>query len=370
MITVVNMNSFKSPRIKMPDLEPSAVTLLNSPLLSVKTLLKLLFHLLSAAFSFISTHILLLGLLSGSALSIILLEGPHSEVTPTQYMQQAKELFLFTSWWLFLGVASSIGLGTGLHTFVLYLGPHIAKVTLVAYECNYIPKMYPSRWSFETFEDCPEPGQGELSFWTIVLAVQLESFLWGLGTALGELPPYFIARAARSAAKQPEELAELEHLNTNTVMGRLKGFMMRSLKRHGFVTVLLFASIPNPLFDLAGLLCGHFGISLWVFLGAATIGKAFVKVHIQMVFTIIVMGKHKIDVLLSFIESQVPSLHGALSNMLEQHKKLLHNPSLHSVEKSLLGVIWQVVLITMIGFFVYSFLNSLVRNELQKAKKA
>ena len=33
-------------------------------------------------------------------------------------------------WWVGLGVLSSIGLGTGLHTFVLYLGPYIAKVNL------------------------------------------------------------------------------------------------------------------------------------------------------------------------------------------------------------------------------------------------
>ena len=35
-----------------------------------------------------------------------------------------------------LGVLSSVGLGTGLHTFLLYLGPHIAAVTLAAYECG------------------------------------------------------------------------------------------------------------------------------------------------------------------------------------------------------------------------------------------
>lgn len=40
------------------------------------------------------------------------------------------------AWWLMLGVLSSIGLGTGLHTFVLYLGPHIAKVTMAAEECR------------------------------------------------------------------------------------------------------------------------------------------------------------------------------------------------------------------------------------------
>jgi len=35
--------------------------------------------------------------------------------------------------------------GTGLHTFVLYLGPHIAQVAMVANECKAIPAMLPSR---------------------------------------------------------------------------------------------------------------------------------------------------------------------------------------------------------------------------------
>lgn len=50
--------------------------------------------------------------------------------------------FRYLLYYLFIiniGVASSIGLGTGLHTFVLYLGPHIAKVTMATNECNYVP---------------------------------------------------------------------------------------------------------------------------------------------------------------------------------------------------------------------------------------
>lgn len=42
----------------------------------------------------------------------------------------------FVVYWVGLGVLSSVGLGTGLHTFLLYLGPHIASVTLAAYECG------------------------------------------------------------------------------------------------------------------------------------------------------------------------------------------------------------------------------------------
>lgn len=43
-----------------------------------------------------------------------------------------REFGYFCLYWIILGVASSIGLGTGLHTFVLYLGPHIAKVAMTA----------------------------------------------------------------------------------------------------------------------------------------------------------------------------------------------------------------------------------------------
>jgi len=34
----------------------------------------------------------------------------------------------------------------------------------------------------------------QIGFFGILLAVQIESFLWGFGTALGELPPYFVAK--------------------------------------------------------------------------------------------------------------------------------------------------------------------------------
>jgi len=39
-------------------------------------------------------------------------------------------------------------------------------------------------------------------------------------------------------------------------MGRLKKWVIKNLTNYAFITVLLMASIPNPLFDLAGLFCG------------------------------------------------------------------------------------------------------------------
>merc|ERR1711976_675659 len=51
-------------------------------------------------------------------------------------LNSIEETFKICCYWIILGVLSSVGLGTGLHTFLLYLGPFIARVTLAAYECG------------------------------------------------------------------------------------------------------------------------------------------------------------------------------------------------------------------------------------------
>ena len=241
---------------------------------------------------------------------------------------------------------------------MLYLAPHIAKVTLVAYECNAIPQMLPSRWDYRTFADCPSDTATDLSFWDIVRAVQLESFLWGLGTAIGELPPYFISRAARRSGKKPEGFEDFTGF-----WGMLKRGIYLSVKKYAFVTVLLCASIPNPLFDLAGLLCGHFGVNFWVFFGATFIGKAFFKVHIQMLFTILLFSEKHLETLLTIIQAHFPSLQSSLSHFLANQKKSLHSPQFPE-NKALVAKLWELFILCMVAFFLVSILNSLVQNEL------
>ena len=49
------------------------------------------------------------------------------------------------------------------------------------------------------------------------------------------------------------------------------------------VWLLLYScpQIPNPLFDLAGITCGHFLVPFWTFFGATLIGKAVFKMLLQ-----------------------------------------------------------------------------------------
>lgn len=119
------------------------------------------------------------------------IDGAHLPI-----LYRLRKLFFWYAYWVGLGVASSIGLGTGLHTFLLYLGPFIAQVTLAAYECDSLEfpePPYPDRVM------CPpnttSDGSADtttVSFFSIMAKVRMESIMWGAGTAIGLCDPYFI----------------------------------------------------------------------------------------------------------------------------------------------------------------------------------
>ncbi len=102
------------------------------------------------------------------------------------------------------------------------------------------------------------------------------------------------------AGKKSEELDEMidekvvnaKDLSSVPFIERIKVLIYRLLQKHAFIVILALASIPNPLFDLAGFLCGHFLIPFGVFFGACFLGKAVVKVSIQSFFVIFCFSQH------------------------------------------------------------------------------
>jgi membrane protein YqaA with SNARE-associated domain len=203
---------------------------------------------------------------------------------------------LWCLYWLGLGVLSSIGLGTGLHTFLLYLGPHIAAVTLAAHECGTLS--FPSPPYPEEII-CPDDGEtGSVSVWQIMSKVRLEAMMWGTGTALGELPPYFVARSARLSGRSGQQLLE-----EDTPHNKWAAVIQKVVEKAGFFGILACASIPNPLFDLAGITCGHFLVPFWTFFGATLIGKAFIKMLLQKMFVIIAFNETHFEQFVTLIGS-------------------------------------------------------------------
>ncbi|CAH8443281.1 unnamed protein product [Schistosoma intercalatum] len=292
------------------------------------------------------------------------LDGPHSHT-----FGRMKSTFLWWSWWVWLGFLSSCGFGTGLHTFVLYLGPFIAEVTMSAYECKTLDFPRPPYPDRIVCPDNPNPFE-KITFWKIMRKVQMESVMWGLGTALGELPPYFMARGAKLSGEYSDELLDLQesissnensaNLSDQTVTFQKKAerFLHHLIMKAGFIGILLCASIPNPLFDLAGVTCGHFLVPFWSFFGATFIGKALIKVHLQQLTVIALSSEHHVETLVELI-GRIPvygkQLQSPFLEYLHQQKASLHNKEFNGQQSWL-----QFVLFVLITGLILSFLVSII----------
>lgn len=326
-------------------------------------------------------------------------EGAHQSSVRT-----IESLLFWSVYWLGLGIASSVGLGTGLHTFLLYLGPFIAQVTLAAYECGSIkfPRPpYPNEIvcpTVTTTAHTPADDNettltnlletGSVSFLKILWKVKLEAFFWGLGTALGELPPYFMARAARLGTNEnddDDELIDFEQLLLNEeshnskklpLLERIRYLIYRLIKRIGFLGILLCASIPNPLFDLAGITCGYFLIPFWTFFLATIIGKALIKMSIQTVFIIFLFSEHHVERIIRWMK-HVPHygrlLQTPFKDWLHEQKGKMHrkpgeNLTGHVTKTSMLTKMFNLFVAAMIFYFIASIINSLAQRYYKRTR--
>ncbi|KAK5840972.1 vacuole membrane protein KMS1-like [Gossypium arboreum] len=335
-----------------------------------------------------STLIAVLGIL------LVTIEGPHEK-----HVEEVSQYVRFGLWWIALGVASSIGLGSGLHTFVLYLGPHIALFTIKAMQCGRIDlksapydtiqlKRVPS-WLDKPCREFGPPlfsssHGSRVPISSILPQVQIEAILWGLGTALGELPPYFISRAASVSGRKIEPMEELDHSSSEdngfiaTHLKQIEHWLLSHSQHMNFFTILLLASVPNPLFDLAGIMCGQFGIPFWKFFLATLIGKAIIKTHIQTVFIISVCNNQLLDWIeneliwiLSFIprfDSYLPTLTAKLHSVKEKY--LAAPPPVPSNIKDKwdfsFASIWNTIVWLMLMNFFVKIVNATAQRYLKK----
>uniref|UniRef100_K7ELS2 Vacuole membrane protein 1 n=2 Tax=Homininae TaxID=207598 RepID=K7ELS2_HUMAN len=275
-------------------------------------------------------------------------EGVHQ-----QYVQRIEKQFLLYAYWIGLGILSSVGLGTGLHTFLLYL--------II----------------------CPdeEGTEGTISLWSIISKVRIEACMWGIGTAIGELPPYFMARAARLSGAEPddEEYQEFEEMlehaeSAQDFASRAKLAVQKLVQKVGFFGILACASIPNPLFDLAGITCGHFLVPFWTFFGATLIGKAIIKMHIQKIFVIITFSKHIVEQMVAFIGAVPgigPSLQKPFQEYLEAQRQKLHHKSEMGTPQGENWLSWmfEKLVVVMVCYFILSIINSMAQSYAKRIQQ-
>ncbi len=154
------------------------------------------------------------------------------------------ETYLNLMYYLILGIFSTIGLGTGIHTRLLFLWPMIAKEAAL---------------SSEPFASV---------FWKVLPA----SVFHGIGSTLGELPPYVLANSLVSRYDLEEN--------------RVYKFTVDYIRRYGWMCVFAFGVYPNTFFDMCGIACGAAKIPVSTFLLATAGGKAFVRAPLTAILII------------------------------------------------------------------------------------
>jgi len=84
-----------------------------------------------------------------------------------------------------------------------------------------------------------------------------------------------------------------------------------------------FCQFSNPLFDFAGMLCGKLGVPFWKFFLATLIGKAIIKVSIQMTSVITLCNNQLLDLVEKWVACvfrYVPGVASVLPSLVAKLK--------------------------------------------------
>ena len=201
--------------------------------------------------------------------------------------------------WFFAGVLSSIGLGTGIHTGLLFLVPHVVAT-----------------------------AQARPTVLGAYLEVLPACIAHGVGSAVGELPPYLMANTIVSK------------FEAGSWAMRSHEWMVGCLRKWGFWVVFLFALWPNAFFDCCGLASGACGVNMWAVLGATVAGKALVKAP---AIAFLVVATTKGQVLPAVMDEY---MQGALNH-----------------EDSRIGTAWATLVALLTGWMTWTMLREMAAEE-------
>jgi membrane protein DedA with SNARE-associated domain len=109
-----------------------------------------------------------------------------------------------------------------------------------------------------------------LAYATVLLPAPGAAFVFTIGAAFKSVPfnTIRVALAAGSGAALGELSGYLAGLGGQSVLEKRKIYQKLTIwmEKHGAVTVFLLSALPNPLFDLVGLVAGALRMSPWKFL--------------------------------------------------------------------------------------------------------
>lgn len=253
-----------------------------------------------------------------------------------------------------------------MHSGILYLFPFIGEVCMGAAMCHSLDFHTYGTNKFHCYSSNSEQNS-TVTFWSLFFKVIWPCFLWGTGTAIGEIPPYAVALATKKAGKIDDFThmqCELEKDSSGGIFTRMKLWMIKFLETYGFWAVLAFAAWPNMAFDMCGIVCGHFEMPFWTFFSATFIGKAIIKVSVQAMFFVFVFNEKTMNAFIDFVE------HNGLLIVAEKAKEFFEGQRSKFLQRSgvehktpLLSQVWMVFVTSLILLFVVSIIQNFAQQK-------
>ncbi len=130
----------------------------------------------------------------------------------------------------------------------------------------------------------PLPGLAVSSLLGGVFNPWLVGLVAGVGQALGELSGYMLGYSGQGL------------VDRGPTYERIAGWM----SRHGGWTIFVLALIPNPVFDLGGVVAGALRFPVWKFLLSCSAGKVLKNIAFALA------GYYGIETLFRFLQGPVP----------------------------------------------------------------
>ncbi|MBI3732385.1 MAG: VTT domain-containing protein [Chloroflexi bacterium] len=177
------------------------------------------------------------------------MDNPIAQDEPTLVTAPSRDAKIRAILISIAAVAGSIGIAVA----VFYFRHEVRRLGMLGYPGVFIINLLSSATLF-----VPAPGFLAVFALGSVLNPLLVGIIAGAGSALGEITGYLAGIGGRAVIEDKPLYNRFHYW----------------ISRYGMLAIIVMAAVPNPLFDLGGLIAGVTGMPLWRFVLATWIGKS------------------------------------------------------------------------------------------------